>query len=124
MNNVKKTWEGMNRIIEKSKVCSTVQKLWIMWKLGIHKKSQIILTIFPHFLNDIFSTVAEKVEADLPQGNYVPTPLSTNSFLHPVSLVECIKSISSLNNTTYGIHNNTTKLLKSVKEFIALLYVT
>ena len=33
---------------------------------------------------------------------------------------ECIKIISSLNNTTYGINNISTKLLKSIQDFIAV----
>ena len=117
MNNIKKTWEGMNRLMGKSKVRSTVKSITVD-NVKVTESQKIA-----HSFNDYFSTVAEKLEADLPQSNYVPIrPLNspTNSFfLYPVSPDECIKIISSLNNTTYGINNISTKLLKSVKDLIA-----
>ena len=116
-NNVKKTWEGINKLIGKP-----------------HRKSnQLIKTIksnnesindekvIANEFNNYFLSIAHRLEQQIPSSDFQPsiTRSVESMFLTPVSIEEVSQIIGNLKNSASGLNKISTHLLKLTKDIIS-----
>ena len=97
-NDTKKTWEGINQILNKKK-CKTQPSI----SLTINDKTESKPSVVSNEFNRFFSTIASTIQSNIPNlGNfesYVKKLKSPNSFFFsPVSKPEILKILNSLDH--------------------------
>ena len=73
--------------------------------------------------NKYFTTITHQLNNDipaLPYENLTNISVISNTFyLSPIDTIECVRIISSLNNTSYGVSTTSCRILKNVKDILA-----
>ena len=118
MKNIRKTWEGINTLIGKR---ANQNK-----SIKILKNNDTVLTdkkAISESFSAYFSSIARDLDGKLPQSTENPLSHIIHNakcfFLFPVTESECYKIINNLNNTSYGLNNLSTKMLKRVADIIS-----
>jgi exonuclease III len=117
--NLKKTWGHIRKLLCRSSKKSSIKRIIID-----DNEIQNELSIANYF-SDFFSTVADDLARDLPDG--VECPLLNVSvdqpssfFLRPMTVVECSNVISTLKNTYFGRNTLPVKVLLAAKDILAV----
>ena len=117
--NTKKTWEGIRDLLGNSNKKDKIQSLLINGEETDDPK------LIASALNKYFSTVAEKLEKQIPETNVPPTSYITSSptnsmFLTPTTPTECSNLIENLKNTFQGPDALPTKLFIKAKHILSI----
>ena len=118
-NDVKRSWKGIKTLIGNNSN-DNGKKLHIKNTDGeLVSDEREISNIF----NDYFSTIAQRLNDQIPQlnnGNYVnPINQNMNSmYLYPVTTNECSNIITNLKNSYYGMNKMSSIILKKVKDIL------
>ena len=119
LKNMKKTWEGINNLINRKK------KHKMITKLKCPNKNEFISNPkdIPDVLNKYFSTIGQKLASKLPNSHthfshYLKTKNYSSSFyFNPVTPVEVEFEIASLCvSKSVGLYSCPTRLLKCIKQ--------
>ena len=115
-NNVRKSWDVLKKLMCKTNDRKSIKSIII--NNNVINCEHDISNAF----HDYFSTVATKLEEDMPPGDGLPpqiTPVPQSMFLFPATADECNKVISNLKTSNAGSNNMSVPILKNVKHILA-----
>ena len=116
-NDIKSTWKHINNLIRTKKRNCEITRL--KTDSGVITDS---LTMAEYF-NEFFCNVAVGLDEAIPQSldnplDNLPASYTNSFFLDPVGCSELITIISSLKNSSYGLHSIPTRVFKAVACFL------
>ena len=125
MNNMKKTWVGINQVMNRNKRNS--KPITALKRLNSNQVTYNPAEL-PNVLNDFFSSVGQKLASKVPDSNRHFSEYLTNVncahsfFFEPVTSLEIELEISLLpSNKAYGLYSCPVRVLKCAKNIISSL---